>query len=41
MKLTKNNSIQYTERSDSWKNGYTDGIMGYGKDDDYLQEMEY
>ena len=38
--LTKN-SIQYTERSDSWNNGYTDGIMGYGQDDDYVKEMEY
>ena len=38
--LTKNN-IQYIERSDSWNNGYVDGIMGNGKDDDYVQEMEY
>ena len=40
MMLTKN-GIQYTERSDAWNNGYADGIMGYGKDDDYVQEMEY
>ena len=36
-----NNSIQYTERSDSWNNGFVDGVMGYGQDDDYVQEMEY
>ena len=35
------NGIEYTERSDAWNNGYTDGIMGYGQDYDYVQEIEY
>ena len=38
MMLTKN-SIQYTERSYEWNNGFTDGIMGNGSDDEYVQEM--
>ena len=39
--LNKNNRIQCTVKSDSWNNGYVDGIMGYGQDDDYVKEMEY
>jgi len=35
------NNIQYTVKSDAWNNGYVDGIMGYGEDQDYVQEMGY
>ena len=36
-----NNNIQYTERSHSWNNGFVDGVMGFGENRDYVQEMEY
>ena len=37
MITVNNNNVM----SDSWNNGYVDGLMGYGEDKDYVQEMEY
>ena len=34
------NGIFYTVKSDFWNNGYEDAMMGYDKDEDYLQELE-
>ena len=37
MITVNNNNVM----SDSWNNGYVDGLMGLGQDKDYVQEMGY
>jgi hypothetical protein len=37
MITVNNNNVM----SDSWNNGYVDGLMGLGQDKDYVEKMGY